>query len=116
MTQQQDLYMNTKTGELAFGTDIAAENVGPRPVLSEEQLLEQLVRLNKEINARKEDIKQLIKDSKFHKKENPGGLPADVCKKTAKTAVRYAKSDYEEVKLETLEFFAFYERAVGYDD
>ncbi len=112
------MYANLETGELFQSTsDIAAhEEAGPKPILNEEQLLEQLVRLNKEINVRKADIAQLIKDNKFHKKNNPQGIPADVCKKTAKTAVRYAAADYEEKKLESLEFFAFYERAVGYDD
>lgn len=110
------LYANLETGELFDNVkDIDAE-VGPKPILNEEQLLEQLVRLNKEINTRKEDIKQLISDNKYHKKNNPGGIPVDTCKKTAKTAVRYAAADYEEKKLESLEFFAFYEQAVGYDD
>lgn len=107
------LYVNVESGELLDQTDIEA---GPKPVLSAEQLLEQLTRLNKEINTRKEDIKQLIKDTKFHKKENPQGIDGHEVKQIAKTAVRYAANNYEEVKMETLEFFNAYERLVGYDD
>lgn len=107
------LFVNAETGELLDQTDIEA---GPKPVLSAEQLLNQLVRLNKEINTRKEDIKQLIKDTKFHKKENPQGIDGKEVKQIAKTAVRYAAADYEEVKMEAIEFFAAYERLVGYDD
>lgn len=110
------LYANMETGELVLGTDIYQEEAGPKPVLSPEELLEQLVRLNKEINVRKEDIKQLIKDTKYHKKENPAGIPAQDCKDIAKTAVRYAAADYEEKKQEALEFFAAYERLTNYDE
>lgn len=108
--------INYTTGEITIDSFELGEPVVPKPLLSPEELLEQLVRLNKEINVRKEDIKQLIKDTKFHKKENPAGIPADEIKKIAKTAVRYAAADYEEKKLEALEFFAAYERLVGYDD
>lgn len=107
------LFVNAETGELLDQTDI---EVGPKPVLSAEELLNQLVRLNKEINTRKEDIKQLIKDTKFHKKTNPQGIDGQEVKQIAKTAVRYAAADYEEKKLDQLEFFAAYERLTDYND
>lgn len=111
------MYANLETGELFDNVgDINQEEAGPKPILSEEQLLEQLIRLNKEINVRKQDIKQLIVDNKFHKKNNPQGIDGDEVKKIAKTAVRYAAADYEEKKLDALEFFAAYERLTNYDD
>lgn len=108
-----NVQLNLETGELLIDAEFEVQD---RPILSPEQLLEQLVRLNKEINTRKEDIKQLIADSKFHKKDRPGGIPVDEIKKIAKTAVRYAAADYEEKKMEALEFFAAYERLTNYDD
>ena len=107
------LFVNAETGELLDQTDI---EVGPKPVLSAEELLVQLTRLNKEINTRKSDIKQLIKDTKFHKKDNPQGLDGKEVKQIAKTAVRYAAADYEEKKIEALEFFAAYEHYTNYND
>lgn len=107
------LYVNAETGELLDATDVEA---GPKPVLSAEELLVQLTRLNKEINTRKEDIKQLIKDTKFHKKTNPQGIDGYEVKQIAKTAVRYAAADYEEKKIEALEFFNAYERLTNYND
>jgi uncharacterized protein (UPF0335 family) len=107
------LFVNAETGELLDQTDIEA---GEKPVLSAEQLLEQLTRLNKEINTRKSDIKQLITDTKFNKKTNPKGLDGKEVKQIAKTAVRYAAADYEEKKFEQLEFFQAYERLTNYND
>lgn len=107
------LFVNAETGELVQSSDV---EVGPKPVLSPEQLLEQLTRLNKEINVRKSDIKQLIQDNKYNKKTNPQGIDGKEVKQIAKTAVRHAAADYEEKKLEQLEFFAAYERLTGYND
>jgi hypothetical protein len=88
----------------------------PKPILSEDQLYEQLLRLNKELNARKEDIAQLIVDNKFHKKKNPQGLDAERVKYIAKSAVREAANDYEEKKIEALTFFTEFERITKYND
>ena len=107
------LYVNAETGELLDQTDV---EVGPKPVLSADELLNQLTRLNKEINTRKEDIKQLIKDTKYHKKDNPQGIDGKEVKQIAKTAVRYAAADYEEKKMEAIEFFHAYERLTNYND
>lgn len=109
------LFANVETGELFDTTDVEAE-VGPKPVLNAEQLLEQLTRLNKEINTRKADIARLIKDTKYNKKNNPQGLDGKEVKQIAKTAVRYAAADYEEKKIEALEFFAAYEHYTNYND
>jgi hypothetical protein len=107
------LYANTETGELVFQEEIEA---GPRPVLNAEQLLEQLTRLQKEINTRKEDMARLIKDTKFHKKTNPQGIDAYEVKQIKKSAVRLAASDYEEKKIEALTFFSDFERITNYND
>jgi hypothetical protein len=96
-----------------FGTD---ERPGQRPVLSEEELFTNLVRLNKEINVRKEDIKQLITDCKFHKNDNPQGHDKERVKYIAKSAVTYAAGDYEEKKMEALVFFAQFEDITNYND
>jgi len=113
-------YANLSTGELFdnVGDIVAHEGgeAGPKPLLSEDELLNQLIRLNKEINVRKEDIKQLIVDNKFHKKHNPQGIPVDEIKQIAKSAKVYADANYEEKKIEALTFFTDYERIVGYHD
>ena len=107
--------VNVESGELFENTE-SLEGAGPKPIMSEDDLLAALIRLNKEINTRKEDIKQLIKDNKFHKKHNPQGIAVDEIKQIAKSAVRYAAADYEEKKIESLTFFAAYERITGYHD
>lgn len=113
-------YANLTTGEMFDNVgDIVAnegDDSGPKPLLSEDELLNQLIRLNKEINVRKEDIKQLIADNKYHKKHNPQGIPTNEIKDIAKSAVRFAAADYEERKLDALQFFAAYERITGYHD
>jgi len=92
------------------------ERPGQRPVLSEEELFTNLVRLNKEINQRKEDIKQLIKDSRYHKDENPKGHEKERVKYIAKSAVTYAAGNYEERKFEFLTFISQFEDISGYND
>lgn len=111
------LFANVETGELFDEADLLDQgDVGPRPVLSADQLLEQLTRLEKEINTRKEDIKQLIKDTKYHKKTNPQGIDGNEVKQIKKSAVRLAASDYEEKKIEALTFFSDFERITNYHD
>ena len=83
--------------------------------LNEDQAFERLVTLNKELNTTKADIKQLLADIKFHKNDNPKGIPAEEVKKIAASAVRYAAQDYEEQKLAALEFFAKYESLTDYN-
>lgn len=109
------LFANVETGEIFDQTDVEVE-AGPRPVLSADQLLEQLTRLNKEINVRKKDIDQLVKDTKFHKIHNPQGLDTHEVKQIKKSAVRLAASDYEEKKVEALTFFSDFERITNYHD
>lgn len=104
---QEDMF------EDEFGED---ERPGQRPVLSEDDLFERLVTLNKEINTRKADITQLIKDCKYHKKENPQGHDVKRVAYIAKSAVTYAAGDYEEKKTESLTFFQQFEEITGYND
>lgn len=83
--------------------------------LNEEQAFERLVKLNRDLNVIKEDIKQLCADVKFHKDDNPKGIPVAEVKKIAAAAVRFAASDYEERKLAALELFAKYEQLTDYN-
>lgn len=92
------------------------ERPGSRPVLSEEDLFARLVYLNKEINKNKEDIKQVIIDCKYNKKNNPKGHDADRVKYIAKSAATYAAGDYEEKKCEFLTFIAQFEEITNYND
>lgn len=84
--------------------------------LSEEQAFDRLVVLNKALNVTKADIKQLLTDIKYHKDDNPKGIPGPEVKKIAASAVRFAASDYEEKKLAALELFAKYEQLTDYND
>lgn len=92
------------------------ERPGQRPILSEEELFNNLVRLNKEINTRKADIAQLIVDCKFHKKNNPQGHDAHRVKYIVKSAATFAAGDYEEKKYEALTFFQQFEEITNYND
>lgn len=83
--------------------------------LNEEQTFERLVKLNRDLNVIKEDIKQLCADVKFHKDDNPKGIPGVEVKKIAASAVRFAAADYEEKKLAALELFAKYEQLTDYN-
>lgn len=96
-----------------FGED---ERPGQRPVLSEDDLFDRLVTLNKEINTRKADIAQLIVDCKYHKKENPQGHDGKRVKYIAKSAVTFAAGDYEEKKTDALTFFQQFEDITKYND
>lgn len=84
--------------------------------LNEDQTFERLVKLNRDLNVIKEDIKQLCADVKFHKDDNPKGIPVAEVKKIAAAAVRFAASDYEEKKAAALELFAKYEELTDYND
>jgi len=84
--------------------------------LNEDQAFERLVVLNRQLNVTKADIKQLLADVKYHKDDNPKGIPGPEVKKIAASAVRYAACDYEEKKLAQLELFAKYEQLTDYND
>lgn len=84
--------------------------------LNEEQAFDRLVVLNKALNVTKADIKQLLSDIKYHKDDNPKGIPGPEVKKIAASAVRFAASDYEEKKLAALELFAKYEELTAYNE
>lgn len=98
-----------------FGYDADAGEAGPRPVLSEQDLFNRLVKLNKDINTAKADIAQLIVDCKYHKKSNPGGHDAKRVAYIAKSAVTFANGDYEEKKDSAFEFFREYEDITNYN-
>jgi hypothetical protein len=87
-----------------------------RFTLNEEQAFERLIVLNRALNVTKADIKQLLSDIKYHKDENPKGIPGPEVKKIAASAVRYAAADYEEKKSAALELFSKYEELTNYND
>ena len=60
------------------------------------------------------DIAQLKKDFKFHKKNNLDGLPAETVALVAKAAVIHAKNVYEEQRSATKAVFDKYEELTGY--
>lgn len=84
--------------------------------LNEDQAFDRLVVLNKALNVTKADIKELLSDIKYHKDDNPKGIPGPEVKKIAASAVRFAASDYEEKKLAALELFAKYEQLTDYNE
>lgn len=84
--------------------------------LNEDQAFDRLVVLNRQLNVTKDDIKQLLSDIKFHKDDNPKGIPAAEVKKIAASAVRFAAADYEEKKAAALELFAKYEELTSYNE
>lgn len=84
--------------------------------LNEDQTFERLVVLNRQLNTVKADIKQLLTDVKYHKDDNPKGIPGPEVKKIAASAVRFAACDFEEKKTAALELFAKYEQLTDYND
>lgn len=104
----------TDYNEDTFLDDADARRAGF--TLNEEQAFDRLVVLNRQLNVTKADIKQLLSDIKFHKDDNPKGIPGVEVKKIAASAVRFAAADYEEKKLAALELFAKYEELTDYNE
>lgn len=102
MTDKQDIFGEEDQRRAGF-------------TLNEDQAFDRLVVLNKALNVTKADIKQLLSDIKYHKDDNPKGIPGVEVKKIAASAVRFAASDYEERKLAALELFAKYEELTDYN-
>lgn len=98
-----------------FGNENGGEQAGLRPVLSEQDLFNELVRLNKEINTAKANITQLVIDCKYHKKSNPGGHDVKRVAHIVKSAVTFAAGDYEEKKDSAFDFFRNYEDITNYN-
>ncbi|MNR06693.1 hypothetical protein D3C85_1227780 [compost metagenome] len=64
--------------------------------MTEQQLFDALVSLNKQALTIAEDISQLKKDVKFHKDSNPSGLSKDDIAFVAAAAKLEAKQQFEE--------------------
>lgn len=83
-------------------------------MLNEQQLFEQLSRLEGEKLTLSEDIRQLKADSKVSE-DNPSGLTAEQIKLVSAAAKLAAKRDYEEKKEAATAVFKKYEELSGYN-
>lgn len=87
-----------------------------RVTLTEEQLFERLVELEGDKLTLTEDIKQLKKDAKFHKDDNPGGIAKEDVALIHAAAKLEAKRDFEEKQEKARAVFAKYVELTGYND
>lgn len=87
-----------------------------RVTLTEEQLFERLVTLETEKLVLTEDIKQLKKDAKFHKDNNPGGIAKEDVALIQAAAKLEAKRDFEEKQEKAKAVFAKYIELTNYND
>lgn len=88
----------------------------PRFTLSEQDLFKRLVKLETDRLTAAQDIKAVKGDAKFHKDNNPKGIPALEIKRIAASAVRHANRDFEEKSAEAKAVFAKYAQLTGYND
>jgi regulator of replication initiation timing len=83
--------------------------------MSEQELFDRLVDLNKEALTLAEDISQLKKDVKFHKETNPNGISADDIKFVSAAAKLEAKQQFEEFSGDNAAVIAKYKELTKYD-
>lgn len=84
-------------------------------MLNQNQLFEQLARLEGEKLKNSEDIRQLKADSKVSE-DNPSGLSAEDIKLIAAAAKLYAKKDFFEKKEQAEAVFRKYVELSGEDE
>lgn len=84
-------------------------------MFTEQQLFEQLARLESEKLKNSEDIRQLKKDAKLSE-DNPSGLSAEDIKVVAAAAKLYAKKDFFEKKEASEAVFKKYVELSGEDE
>lgn len=84
--------------------------------MSEQELFDRLVDLNKQALTLAEDISQLKKDVKFHKDSNPSGLSANDIKFVAAAAKLEAKEQFEEFSGDNAEVIRKYKSLTNYED
>lgn len=85
-------------------------------MITEKELYEALLDHEKDILNHQEDVKQLKKDAKFHKDDNPGGIPKEDVALIGQVAKLEAKRIYEEFKQKASAVSAKYEQLTGYND
>jgi hypothetical protein len=83
--------------------------------MTEQQLFDALVVLNKEALVKAEDISQLKKDVKYNKDSNPSGLAAEDIKFVSAAAKLEAKQQFEEFSGDNAAVIAKYKVLTGYD-
>lgn len=84
-------------------------------MFTEQQLFEQLARLESEKLKNSDDISQLKKDTKLSE-DNPSGLSAEQIKVVAAAAKLYAKKDFFEKKEAAEAVFKKYVELSGEDE
>lgn len=87
-----------------------------RVTLTEDQLFARLVELETKKLVLTEDIKQLKQDAKFHKDDNPNGIPKEEVALIQAAAKLEAKRDFEEKQEKAKAVFAKYVALTGYDE
>lgn len=83
--------------------------------MTEQQLFDALVNLNKQALVVAEDISQLKKDTKYHKENNPSGLAVDDIKFVAAAAKLEAKQQFEEFSGDNAAVIAKYKSLTNYE-
>lgn len=83
--------------------------------MTEQELFDRLVDLNKQALTIAEDISQLKKDVKYNKDSNPTGLAADDIKFVAAAAKLEAKQQFEEFSGDNAAVIAKYKVLTNYD-
>lgn len=83
--------------------------------MTEQQLFDALVNLNKQALVIAEDISQLKKDTKYHKDNNPQGLAVDDIKFVAAAAKLEAKQQFEEFSGDNAAVIAKYKSLTNYE-
>jgi hypothetical protein len=87
-----------------------------RTNLSEQELFDRLVELTTKQLELTADIKQIKADNKFHKKENPKGIPAADIALVSKAATLEAQNVFEEFAAKNAEVTAKFKELTQYDD
>lgn len=93
--------------------EVEAQEKAP---ISEQELYERLVESYTDQLIRAEDIKQLKKDAKFHKNENPKGLDKEIVALASAAAKLQAASNFEEFSAKNAAVITTFKRLSGYDD
>ena len=84
--------------------------------ISQRELFDRLVDLEKQKLVLAEDIAQLKKDAKYDEDENPQGIRKEDIKLIAAAAKLEAKRDYEEKREAATAVFRKYEELTCYND
>lgn len=85
-------------------------------MISEKELFDRLVDLEKQKLTASADIAQLKKDAKYDEDDNPRGVSKEDIKLIAAAAKLEAKRDYEEKREAVRAVFQKYEEMTQYND